>query len=115
MCGAESCNEVIFECADCSFSCIATMDAWGHNLAINFFSLHEFFENCRAFVVESVKLGFEASSAEDIAAGLEGFKNLLSFTTLEWSGHYGVRVIIIQDKDIFVSLGRCGGKFACLV
>ena len=48
---AETGDEVIFECADGTFSSIGTMDARGHELKIDVFIAKKLFQGSRALVV----------------------------------------------------------------
>ena len=73
---AESCNKVVFECADSSFSCIATVHSWGNNLIIHLgFFCHMFLQDARTFIVQSVEFWFETSLGESGMADFACFKD----------------------------------------
>jgi len=51
---AEAGDEVVLERADCSFSGIASVHVWGHQLEIDVFISHELLQHVGAFVVEAL-------------------------------------------------------------
>ena len=68
--GAQSSNEMVFECSNASFSCIATMDAWGCCLKFNVFSCKEIFQDFAAFIVQTMELWSAPSGDKEVIAFL---------------------------------------------
>ena len=61
--GAKACDEMVFECADGAFGCIASMDAWWGELEFDVFRAEKLFENITSLVVQSVE--FRAAPSGD--------------------------------------------------
>ena len=55
VCCAKARDEVVLECADCAFCCIASMDAWGCELEFDALGTEKLLENITALIVESME------------------------------------------------------------
>ena len=61
VCTAEAGNEMVFECSDGPFCCIASVDSRGNQLEFNVFFMEEVLQSCGAFIVQSVQLRLQPS------------------------------------------------------
>jgi hypothetical protein len=112
---AQSCNEVIFERADSTFSCIAPMHAWGHKLIVNFIVNEELFESNGAFVVESLELGAEPGSDKPCMQYFVPGQDAWAGTTAEGFDEYAITVIVVEDKDVVVAAVGRDDELASLI
>jgi hypothetical protein len=90
-------NEVIFEGENSALGSVAAMGAGWHELIINFFFLHEFFECIGTFIVKTLKLGFQAGRMAEFGVdGLAlGTKDGLGASRLHRFGHALIAIVII--------------------
>jgi hypothetical protein len=61
---AEACNKMVFECANSTFSSIATMNSWWNKLEVDSLIMHKILEHGGAFIVKSLELGTNSSCAQ---------------------------------------------------
>jgi hypothetical protein len=112
---AQSCNEVIFERADSTFSCIASMHAWGHKLIVNFIFDKELFESSGAFVVELLELGAEPGSNKPCMQYFVPGQDAWAGATAEGFDKYAITVKVVEDKDVIVAAVGSDNELASLV
>ena len=106
---------MIFECLDCSFCPVASVQSCRRKLVIDVFICHEILEELGCFVVETMELGTEASSLEKTENFFVGVLDGFLFAIGDRFSVNGVAIIIVKDKDVIVS--GCGGydEAACLI
>jgi hypothetical protein len=73
---AESGYEVVFECSNCPFCGIASMDMWWGKLKIDVLFSHEVLERSGSFIVKSLQLGAEAAFGEQRDRSLIGVQDV---------------------------------------
>ena len=100
---AEASNKVVFERANCTFSGVAPMDTWRHELVVDLFGAEERFKRSGAFVVETLQERSQAGSDEPCVEDGEGLEDTGAGATFHWLHKNTVTVVIIHDKDIVVA------------
>jgi len=94
---AQTCYEMIFECADGMFSCIMAMDMWWYKLEVNGFGCPEFLEGARGFIVQALEIGAEAHGAKPGMATLVCLQYGVCLACLECFCEDGIAVVVIND------------------
>ena len=98
-------HEVVLEGTYRAFGGVATVHVWGNQLEVNVLADHVAFESGGCLVVESLKLGSEATGAEKIVGafvGGEDFGASLRFHGLDVDE---VAVIVVDDQHVAVAVG----------
>ena len=72
---AEAGNEVVLECADCPFSVVTAMYAWGYQLKFRVLLMEVIFESLAAFIVKGVQEWLAAVVDEFVMDVFVGFEN----------------------------------------
>jgi hypothetical protein len=100
---AQTSDEMVFEGADGAFSSIAAMHAGGDKLVVNGFRREKLFEGGGTFVVQTVKLGPEASRNQTCMQFVKGSKNARAGATAHWLNQNAIAVVVVQHEDIVVA------------
>jgi hypothetical protein len=59
--GAEACNEMVFECANCAFGGIAMVNVWWCYLVIDVLCLQKIFQEIGSLIVQALELWLETT------------------------------------------------------
>jgi hypothetical protein len=94
---------MVFESTNGPFSSIHTMDFGRDTLEINFILLEGIFELLRAFVVEDMEFWGVAVMDEDLMSGLPSSANGTGFAIGNRDCMDGIRVLVVEHKNIIVS------------
>ena len=94
---------MVFPCADCSFSCICTVEMGRHELKRDVVFPHNFDKFCGTFIVQDFKSWCQSSILQVRVYDLMSACNLAGSSVFQRIGDDCVGVIIIYDEDIFVA------------
>jgi hypothetical protein len=103
--GAEAGDEVVFECADCTFGGVSSVDVGRDELEVDLLVRHVGFEGGGGFVVESLELRFEASGAEEGVGPLVCSQNGRAFLVGHGLDMNEVAVVVVDYQHVAVAAG----------
>jgi hypothetical protein len=94
---------MILECADGSFSCVASMNVWGCQLKVNVRGNEEISECACGFIVETLEEGFESARLQEsntpLVSGNDGWACAIDHRL----GVNVIAVIFVYDEDVLVA------------
>jgi hypothetical protein len=105
ICRAQACDEMIFKCTDGAFGGVPAVDVGRRELGIDVVIGQVLEESLGGFIVQALKLGFEATGAEEVVRLVKGSQNVGAGSGFQGNRMDIVGVIIIKDKEILVPRG----------
>lgn len=108
-------NEMVFECANCTFGSIASMEPRRHMLIVDGFVDEKLFKRSGALVVEALELGAQTCGDEPCMQPFIASQDARAGTTSQRFDENTVAIVIKEHKDVVVAAGGRDDKFTSLV
>jgi hypothetical protein len=115
VCGAKSCNEMVFERADGTLSSIATVNSRGGKLKVDVLGVKELFEGRGSFIVEPLEARLQTSSNEFGIGGFVGLEDGSTGFGFHWFCMDVVGIVAVQNEELCVALAGWKDEAASLV
>jgi hypothetical protein len=112
---AQNRDEVVLECANCSFSSIGAVLLGGDTLELDLMAEEGVLEILGAFVVNNVEFRGMALLDEELVRGLPGVANAGGFAGGYRDGMNGVGVLVVEHEEVIVAAAGGNRKTTCLV
>jgi len=105
-------NEVVFECADGTFSGIVAMHMGRDQLEIHILCHQKVFEGLGGFVVQPLKFGLETGCTKAGVRSSVSLKNRVSVVIRERDSKDTIAVIVVDNENVIVARAGWRHKFA---
>ena len=112
---AETGNEVIFECANCTFSGVAPMDTGRDKLEVDGFFAEKGLQGFGALVVEALELGTMTGGDEAGVNRCERQVDAVGSAVFHWLDEDAIAVKVVNDEDIIVAGAGCHDEAVGLI
>lgn len=110
--GAEHSDEMVFEGANGTFSCVAAMVIRWSELKIDVVLGKVVFEKFGALVVQTLELRCQSGGLELVANLFEGRDDVFGFAGSKGFCEYAVAVVVVGDKDVLVAIAGWNRELA---